>query len=119
MYFIAAPKHATHALRFETAPWCRIELVNFPDGSFKGFHVKSQYKEYMATHGVDEAEAKKRQQADMEATISALDHFGGIGGQVSLIALKAFQMLTDHFGATTTSRRVGNADGKPGSGEAA
>lgn len=111
MYFISAPTHATHALRFETAPWCRVEMVEFPDGSFKGFHVKSKLADYM-TGGFNEADARVLQQRDMEYTISMLDHFGGIGGQVSMIALEALKLLTERFGAQTTSHRVGDAGGK-------
>lgn len=112
MYFVSAPTHATHALRFETAPWCKLEMVEFPDGSFKGFHVVSKVGDYIAS-GLSEDEARVKQQREMEYTINALDHFGGMGGQVSMIALEALKHLTERFGAQTTSRRVGDADGGP------
>lgn len=111
MYFISAPTHGTHALRFETAPWCRVEMVEHDDGSFKGFHVVSKHEEYMA-QGLSDEDARAQQKRDMEYTISMLDHFGGQGGQVSMIALEVLGLLNKRFEAITTSKRVGDAGGK-------
>jgi hypothetical protein len=110
MYFVCAPTHATHALRFDTAPWCRVKMIEESDGKFVGFRVKSHHAEYVA-RGLSEDDARAQQQRDMEYTISMLDHFGGQGGPAAAVALSLLHELNTRFGAHTTSRRVGDAGG--------
>ena len=111
MYFISALTHGTHALRFETAPWFRVESVENDDGSFRGFHVKSKLTQYQE-RGMAEADALAQQKADIEYTINALGLFGVQGGQASMIALEMLKHLSQRFDAKTTSERVGDASGK-------